>query len=339
MLDFNNNSPFAGTLIPSLDKHGNNFAVAVIKGTFDIHPNSSALSIANEQMPIQMSDAFYGKPGESSIQYETDIAPIKPAIDVILNGYAYAPTGNASMFDASLQIDNHKKILRVIGDRYWVKSGFSWQPSSAQKFDRMAVVYENAYGGSIQLSDDPMDTELCTYNPIGKGFVDAKGKGLKEGLALPNIENPSELINHYDDRPMPIGVGAIARNWQPRLGFAGTYDQLWQQERKPLLPMDFDNRYHNAAHPLFTLPKPIANDAEIIAINFSESGYLTFKLPNFLFAVTAIIRGKKITQIAEMDTIVIEPEINRVLISWRTAIPCANRFLYIEKISVDWSLA
>lgn len=41
----------------------------------------------------------------------------------------------------------------------------------------------------------------------------------------------------------------MGRSWQPRLRYAGTYDQHWMDERLPFLPEDFDLRYFQSAPP------------------------------------------------------------------------------------------
>lgn len=337
MLEIRNKTPFNASLIPSLDKHGQNYAVIIIKGTFDIHSRAAALVIIDEQQPLQQNDVFYGEPGISSIQYEADVAPIKQAVDIVLNGHAYATAGHqVSAIEASLQIGQHKKTVRVIGDRTWQKDNLLWRQTSPEKFARMPLVYENAFGGVAQIANDQTAMEFCAYNPVGKGFVGTKGQGMKEGLALPNIEDPAHLIQYWDDCPIPVGFGFIGRNWQPRLAYAGIYDKQWQQERMPLLPMSFDDRYNNGAHAHLVLPGAIAGGEEVIATNLSESGHLKFTLPRYRFMARAMIKGKTVAYAPIMDTVVIEPDAMRVLITWRVAIPCANQFLYIDNVTLDW---
>lgn len=337
MLEIRNKTPFNVTLIPSLDKYEQNYAVVIVKGSFDIHPRAAALVIVDEQQPLLQSDVFYVEPGKSSIKYEADIAPLKKAIDIVLNGNVYAPSDHqATVVDASLQIGQHKKNIRAIGDRVWQKDNLLWRQTSPQKFSRMPLLYENAFGGALQIDTDQTSAEFCAFNPIGKGFVGTKGQGLKDGLALPNIEDPTNLIQYWDDCPPPVGFGFIARNWQPRLTYAGIYDKQWQQERMPLLPMSFDERYYNGAHPDLLLPTAIIGGEEVVAINLSESGYLKFTLPRYRFLATAVIKGKSVTYAPVMDTVIIEPDTMKVSINWRIAIPCANQFLYIDNVTVDW---
>lgn len=337
MLEIKNKTPFSTMLAPSLDKYGHNYMVVIIKSIFDIHQQGAALVMVEEQEPPQQSDIYFGEAGKSSVKYEADIAPIKTAPDIVLNGCAYAPAGRqVTMLDASLQIGRHKKIIRVIGDRVWQKNNLQWQPTQPKKFERMLMIYENAYGGSVQIQGSPPVFEYCAQNPIGKGFVGAKGQGIQDGLALPNIEDPTHLIQYWDDRPTPVGFGFLGRSWQPRITYAGKYDQQWQQERMPLLPMNFDDRYYNGAHPDLILPSPLSGGEEVVATNLSESGLLKFSLPKFRLKASALIKGKLAVSEPVMDTVVIEPDRLRVGVTWRAIFPCAKQFLYVDTITLDW---
>jgi len=339
MLEIKNKTPFGVMLIPGLDKHGHNYAVIVVKSTFAIHPHVTELLIVEDQIPPQQSDVFNGEPGKSSIKYEADTAPLKPSVDIVVNGHIYAPANySVTAVDASLQIGQYKKTIRAIGDRIWHKNNLTWQQSPPQKFQRMPLLYENAFGGAVAAVDEQAVAEFCVANPVGKGFVGAKGNGINEGVALPNIEDPANLIQHWLDCPVPAGFGFIGRNWEPRLTYAGTYDKQWQQERMPLLPLDFDDRYNNAAHPHLVLPALVGGE-EVIATQLSESGYLQFSLPKYRLIATAMIKGRAMTYALMMDTLVIEPDKMQVLITWRVAIPCANQFLYIENVTLDWRSA
>ena len=335
MLAVQNNTPFSTTLLPSLDKHGHSFAIVIIKGTFTIHRSAPALVISEEQLPLQTQDVFYGDPNKTSVKYEADIAPIKVSPDIILVGHAYAPLGRqTSVLDARLQIGAHKKNIRVFGDRFWQRDNLAWQTSRSQTFERIALTYENAFGGTISSAGEIV--EFCPFNPIGKGFAGHRGQGLHEGLALPNLENPVHLIQNWDDEPAPVGFGFVGRSWQPRIKYAGTYNQLWQQERMPLLPLDFDEKYYNGAHPDLQLNSPLVGGEDVIATNLSESGLLKFSLPRYRFIVTVTLKGKNTGYQPLMDTVLIEPDENRVQLTWRIAVPCARQFLHIDKIALDW---
>lgn len=336
MLEVRNRSPFSASLTPGLDKHGRNYALVVIKASFTISPLAATLHIAEEQIPPQNADIFYGEAGTSSIKYEADIALEKKGVDIILNGHAYAPAGKiVERTNVSLQVGDYKKSLYIFGDRYWQKDNLTWQSTTPKKFDRMPLVYENAYGGADNSHKQDAAKEFCPYNPLGKGFVGSKREP-QEGLPLPNLEDPQHLIEFWDDKPKPAGFGFTGRNWQPRLGYAGTYDEQWQQQRMPLLPMDFDDRYFNGAHPDLILPRALTGGELFTATNLSESGLLHFSLPSYQFSINASIKGKTTSYIPMLDTIIIEPDDYRVQATWRHAIPCAKDFLYIDAVTIDW---
>ncbi|MGQ9424393.1 DUF2169 family type VI secretion system accessory protein [Gilvimarinus sp. F26214L] len=338
MLEIRDNTPFSTKLMPALDKDGYNYAAVIIKGTFDIRPHTPVLVIADEQVSALSEDVFYGEPGKSSLQYEADVAWNKPGVDIVLNGHAYAPGGRAAeSVAASLQVGKHRHLVNVIGDRFWRREGLHWQPTSPAKFQRMALRYENAFGGAAETADDSQ--EFYKANPVGKGFAGARGQGLTEGLALPNLEHPTQPISQWDDTPQPMGFGFIGRNWQPRINYAGTYDEQWRQQRFPLLPLDFDDRFHCAAHPGLRIPEGMADGERVFASNLSESGSLTIELPRYRFRAIALIKGKSFEFAPVLDTVVIEPDDLRVLLTWRIAIPCARNFLYVDRVTVHWRAA
>jgi hypothetical protein len=47
-------------------------------------------------VPIVMADEYVGDVGNSSVKYESDLAPYKPRCDVVVSGRSYAPNGRAA---------------------------------------------------------------------------------------------------------------------------------------------------------------------------------------------------------------------------------------------------
>src|SRR5690606_28499073 len=163
-----NHTPFAVQLNPALDPQGQNFALVLIKGTFEIRSLSQVLVIADEQQPPLREDVFHGEPGKSSVRYTADIAWKKPGLDLVVNGHAYAPHGRpANVVDAGMQVGQRSFMVRIFGDRHWEKAGLRWQASTPARFERMPLLYENAYGGSF-FADEGGAGIRCAENPVGK---------------------------------------------------------------------------------------------------------------------------------------------------------------------------
>lgn len=339
MLELRNDTPFFAKLVPGLDQRGVLHVAVVIKGTFEVRSMTPVLVVAKEQMPLKDKDIFLGETGKTSLRYESDAVWTKPAVDLILNGHAYAPGGKkARVLDTSLEVGSYQYRVRVFGTRYWQKEATGWTPGAPELFDRMALIYENAFGGRV---DAPDDSHSASYeaNPVGKGYIGEKYHLMEEGVELPNLEFPEHLIQHWKGRPPPAGFGAIARNWQPRLGYAGSYDRRWEEERMPLLPEDFDERFYNSAHPRLILPKGKIEGQRVIATNLSESGRLIFDIPEYRFKIRASVKGKSSELQPLLDTVVIEPDLQRVTLTWRAAIPCGQQFLHLERVAVNWRAA
>jgi hypothetical protein len=169
---------------------------------------------------------------------------------------------------------------------------------------------------------------------VGTGFVAPGSPRDLERVALPNLEYPQALIRGPDDHPPPAGLGFVARSWSPRLGLAGTYDARWRRERCPLLPEDFDPRFHQGAPTDQVTTQPLRGGERVTLTNVSPEGRLSFELPRSTIEVEATIKGTASVHAAALDTVVIEPDDARCLLCWRATIPCGRDFLYIEQVEV-----
>src|SRR5689334_13332147 len=85
---------------------GRESIVVAVKGTYTIPDREDQPPrLAEEPMPLVMTDEFTGEPGFSAPRYEIDLAPRKPRCDVLLNGSAYAPGGKpAERVRVTLQV-------------------------------------------------------------------------------------------------------------------------------------------------------------------------------------------------------------------------------------------
>lgn len=333
MLELRNQTPFEVGMIPCLDKEGYDYVAIAIKGTFDLVKNNASLSVSEAQIPLAWGDEFYGEPGVSSVKYESDTCQIKSGTDVILKGHAYAKGGGRSAeIDVQLQVGPLNKTVRVIGDRKWGKSLGMWRWSGPEPFDRIPLVYERAFGGNDTSDPDPAKHDYEKRNPVGTGFSIAK-KNL-EGMPLPNLEDPGMPIKGWDDKPAPAGFGFIGRDWAPRVKYAGTYDEKWQKERFPMLPSDFDPSFFNGASPDLIARPHFKGGEPVRVVNASPEGELKFKLPARRFDISLWIKGKESAVIPVLDTVVIEPDEKRLLLTWRATAPCFKQFLYIDRVRV-----
>jgi hypothetical protein len=334
MLQIKNRTPFAATILPFQDKNGLDAAAVVIKGTFAIRRSGAVPAIADAQLPIALSDDHHGEPGRSSVRYEADTCPGKPGTDVVLLGHAYGAARATSMV-VELRAGPIRKAVRVSGDRVVYDSGGGWAISDPAPIERVPLVYERAFGGEDTSSPDPAHHEWEPHNPVGVGFIATSSAKDLEGQRVPNLENPAALLRDPHDRPPPAGFGFIARSWLPRRLYAGTYDEAWQRERCPLLPADFDDRFHHGAPPDQVTSRSFVGGERVSAQGvLPGGGALNLTLPSERIHVSARIKGRDVDCAPRLDTVVIDADEDRVILVWRAVVPCGRDLLYVERVEI-----
>ena len=333
MLEIANRTPFPAAISPSMDKEGVDWANVSVKGTFAIE-RAAQLPVSEKQVPIWEGDQHWGDPAVTSIRYASDLGPAKTGTDVALLGHAWPKSGRARQADVGLQVGPLRKMLRVHGERKWVRSVMAWVASPPVEFEKMPLVWERAYGGKDE--SDPKKPALESRNPVGTGFAAHSSKERLEGLALPNLEDVRHPITAWNTRPPPACLGFIGPHWEPRRRLAGTYDAAWQKERFPLLPRDFDEAFHNAATPELVARPHLAGGEQVVVVGASREGDFSFALPRVGLSVTAWVRGRESVLRPVLDTVVIEPDEKRVSLTWRASFPCPRQFMQIEAVLVDF---
>lgn len=329
MLQLQNNTRFAAGIALFPNEQAIDTLYVMVKATFDIGKN---FTLANEQVPPTAADVYWTEPGKSSLKYASDMHTGKPATDIIMLGHACVPgQKEATQLDVSLTVGKVSKTVQVFGDRQW-KDGKITRPAP---FKTMAMVYEKAYGGVHIANGQIADAE--TRNPVGRGFAGARKANEMNGVPLPNLEDPKNLINEHTDQPAPAGFGFCAPNWQPRVAFAGTYDDAWQKTRAPYLPTDFDNRFLNMAHPELVYPGYLHGNEPVTITNMHPDGTFQFELPQ-VNPVTRVVVGKRVEQpVFNLETLILEPNQRKLSLVWRAAMPCDKQMLKISEIKIGMS--
>lgn len=326
MLQLNNKTPFAASVALFADQYGVDTIYVIVKASFNIGPNWTLMST---QSPPVEADIYWAEPGKSSIRYASDYHIGKPASDIIMNGLACAPDRQpVRSLDVSLSVGQVAKNVRVFGDREW-QGGFISEPAT---FETMPMVYERAFGGIHLVDGDIQSSEM--RNPLGCGYAGRRSQSEMNGVPLPNLEDPGCLIGQPDDRPPPACFGFSSPGWQPRVSYSGTYDEAWQTQRAPYLPLDFDSRFFNTAHADLIYPDYLQGGEAVSISGMHPSGIIGFELPrlelNSQFKTGTHIDSRTFN----LETLIIEPNLLQLGMQWRAAYPCGKRVLEVEEIKI-----
>lgn len=323
MPNIENFSRFAAVDLPSLTKDGHSVLVVCVAGRFALpgagNPSRTVPMPTDEQpLPI-MEDIYSGKPGSSSLRFEGQTAYYRPGTDIYLTGQACAPRGRRteSML-VDIRVGNCRKQLLVLGNRTWTRGLIGARLSPPEPFESMPLIYERAFGGAVEPSDGkPPLWE--PRNPVGCGLYSSVRQAVDK--PVPNIEDPGNRISSIGDRPAPQGLGPIARSWQPRVVYAGTYDQPWVEERAPLWPVNFDERFFCAASTGLTTQRHLTGGEPVSLAGVSPRGSYEFPLPTVRLRVKGIFRDRQERRMMVLDAVHLEPDEGVFTMIWRAALP------------------
>ncbi|WP_437305821.1 DUF2169 family type VI secretion system accessory protein [Sorangium sp. So ce388] len=317
--------------VPMKDKHGQEHLVVLLKYTFIVDVTGRA-EVAGEDAALpDLVDHYNGEsPERSSILKPSQLFEHKPGTDVMLVGHAYPPRGSAAHVDVMLRVGPINKTVRAHGKRVWRAGALhSVLPSAALPIrDPVPLVYELAWGG-LDLSD-PEHVVGEPRNYVGRGVA-------RDPRTL--IDKPAAQLE-YPDRPIgrrdnvPASFGAIHRHWQPRASYAGTYDAAWMESKMPLLPDDFDARFHVCVPHDQWSPTPLRGDELFEILGATPEGAWRFRLPRRTPGFSSFLCGQRREHRAHLDTIWIDANARRVELTFRAAIPMPRKYEMLEDVLV-----
>ncbi len=365
-----NHMPFPNFRFYAMDNAAREFGVIIVKGTFEIGEDGQ-LAVAEEQAPMMFDDACHGDVHESSLWHPSDIVPVKPTADIIVNAVARAPDGRPlPRWECGIRVEGPEgalveKRLRVTGSRRWeprwklrlteserrdwrrYRPLFAgWALSEPEPVTEVPLRYELAYGGTVPTGtdDEGKPRFACDRrNPIGCGLLDPEWTDHTAPQPAPRIEALDDPVREPYRRYAPQSFGPIPPDWQPRLPKGGTYDGRWIDEVWPNWPADYDFAYHNSAHPDMVCPRHLRPGDRVVLDNLvADQPRLTLTLPE-LQPVAGLVTadGRAARRAMVLDTLFLDVggrrQDARAFLSWRTTFE-PDRFksaVLIERRDLD----
>jgi hypothetical protein len=208
--------------------------------------------LSPHEKPLPLREELRGdEKNPALLAHDSDLYPWKPLTDVVVQGHAYAPSGQKS-FPAGVAVGNEVKSILVLGDRTCGRSStgkalFS-EPAAVEK---VPLRYDRAYGGrdavaerkhgnplaelakylDPRLSADGSSPYLYPRNPAGVGYLVEAAPEAVEGLRLPNLEDPQDRLTperiaaggtgRWPLQPLPAGFDWMDPGWFPRIAYVG----------------------------------------------------------------------------------------------------------------------
>ncbi|MGK9174215.1 DUF2169 domain-containing protein [Yokenella regensburgei] len=230
-MEFRNLTPFSVMQYAMDDKHNERHRVVVMKTGFRLFKDEDGQwqtqLLENPVLPLCMEDEYAGEINRSPVLRESDLAPLKPACDIIITGTAYTPGGVAvPEMTAGLLIRSSTgkvltdKKLRITGRRFYQRQMLTgqWYETEPEPFTSLPLDYRYAFGGECLVEPDseyadripqeyrltksqqqehpragnpPLAHMACPVNPLGLGYTQA---WYLRACELQQIEAPRMMV-------------------------------------------------------------------------------------------------------------------------------------------------
>ena len=198
----------------------------------------------------------------------------------------------------------------------------------------MQISYDNAFGGTDTTHEDSKKHRAFMENPVGVGFHKNLSADIINGKPLPNTEEIGKQVSKPNGPYRPLSFGPIGRGWEPRYRLAGTYDQNWLDNIFPFLPADFNKAYYQCA-PSDQQMEYLRGNELVELINLTPQGHSAFFIPKIDVPVVFFLKkGGHETTKAVADTLVLEPDNKRFMITWRARLPLKKNMFEVAQVLV-----
>ena len=230
---------------------------------------------------------------------------MRGGVDLFVFGSA-KPKGGKPVRQMDVKVflnDNLLNAITVFGNRSWKSGMFGFSIEGPESFTEMPLTLGTAYGGYGEWDELKIP---FPNNAYGKGFIWLKEEA--NGVSLPNLEDPKNLIKKWSDQPDPVGFGYCPLS---ELKARNNIEKNSNGQIINILP-----RFYNAAFPSMIVDKIIPGD--IIKVEgVTGNGVYEFKIPSFNLAAKMIMGDVKDEKELYIDQVGIIPEKQQAFISYR----------------------
>jgi hypothetical protein len=309
--------------LPMKDREGRAVLAVIVKYTYKVAPNGRVERDDDGPEPRAIDAANGEDPAKSSIKYPSELYEWKPGTDVVLVADAYGRAG-ANYADVSLKMGPVQKSIRAHGFRVWQRGmlgGLVPGPAMPLRAP-IPIQYELAWGGEEDMR-----------NTVGTGATKTPAQLVNQPAA--QLELAGKPLGERAGTNLPASFGPIHRHWQPRVTYAGTYDKAWEETRMPLLPADFDPRFHVCVPPDQWSPQPLWPNEPIEVLGGTEDGAFRVALPSDAPKFSSLFEGKRREHPTHLDLVVIDARERRVELTWRVAIPLPLKLEMLAEVRIQ----
>ncbi|EGQ9162691.1 DUF2169 domain-containing protein [Vibrio parahaemolyticus] len=255
---------------------------------------------------------YLGEEGFSAMKVDQEFAYTKNNTDVLVYGKARSYAKKPVTYqECRVLIDGHiDKTLAVHGERVWVEHGGSVTLSKPVPFIEKDIDYTCAIGGDLR-------------NRIGGGVADSNKELLEQ--KVPSVFYPKEEWSSTSKNLRVAGFGPVPPFFEARQTLAGTFDEEWIENRKPMLPLDFDRRFFQSAPADQQCKGFLKGGERLMMSGFCHDDTISFRIPKEKYRAIATFKDGSYPVDMAMYTLFVDAEKKTISISYTAAFPCQSK--------------
>lgn len=241
-MEFSNLSPFHSMAFQSLDLAGHYCTTVVTKVGYRVvidpaHGASTLQVMDEEPVSLTLADEYFEEDPDAGVRKESDLAPFKPACDLLILGSSWAPKGtpaahwparvtvsqtesdkvSSTQFDKTpLDKSLIDKTLHVYAPGYFQKDFFGWSLVRNESATEIPLRWDHAFGGNSKIYNSAHHThpdqpewllnEASFANPLGCGWMDKRHRKLARRADKPVPETITAPCFFYPNEAMTSPV-------------------------------------------------------------------------------------------------------------------------------------
>ncbi|MGF1751783.1 DUF2169 family type VI secretion system accessory protein [Vibrio cionasavignyae] len=291
------------------DENGDEVWVVVGKRTWKLN-GSIWLETSGEE--ICDDPVYVGEPGFSAMKIDHEFAHYKQNTDVVIYGRARSYAKKPVLYhECRVLLDEHiNKTIAVHGERVWIEHSGSITISHSTEFIEQNIDYSCAIGGDIR-------------NRLGSGIASSNKELIEQ--RVPSVFYQNEDWSSTGKSLRVAGFGPIPPFFASRLAYAGTFDKHWQENRRPMLPVDFDRRFYQSAPKDQQCNGYLKGGERLVMSGFCHDETMVFRIPSEQYVALVTFQDEQ--QRVDMDiyTVFVDTENRTVSISYTAAFPCQGK--------------
>jgi hypothetical protein len=219
-------------------------------------------------------------------------------------------------------VDAAERLPIAMADEHWGEPGTSAVKYEAELAPEKPFADLVLLGHAYEPRGRPTKKATLSFR-VGRFGATAtvSSSEAMDAIPLHFLERPTGGVPWLRTARPKSGFGFYPKQCEPRVAYAGTYDEKWQDERAPFLPDDFDPRFFQVGFPELICDSYLRGGERIEIRGAAPGRPIETVVPRWTIEVDAYLEREQRKFDANLDTLVALPDQRKLALIWRALVP------------------